>query len=170
MNLDKYARDAPAWASWAKINFQASMVLFERGGPHHLFPAATLGHHALEMHLKAALINAGMTIFNPQNVRQIDPAIGLAEADCAWGHVVGDLAMLLATKRPDFDLSFQLDGPTLVQERPIRLLKAIEHFDPFFSELRYPREKNKIDAVGSDDGWLLAMVVEHLEPFSNKVP
>jgi hypothetical protein len=53
MNIDKYATDARAWRDWAKINYVASKQLFASGNPFLYFPAATLGHHALEMYLKA---------------------------------------------------------------------------------------------------------------------
>jgi hypothetical protein len=170
LNLDKYARDAPAWASWATINYQASMVLFQTGGPYHFFPAATLAHHALEMYLKAALINGGMTVFDPKKVKRLNQGISLTEADCAWGHELSGLAKQLAVRNPDFDLSFEIDSPMLTLIMPIPLLAALEHFDPYFSELRYPQEINKLDGIGTEDSWLFARLVEHLEPFSNKLP
>jgi hypothetical protein len=46
-----------------------SKTLFETGDPFLLFPAATLGHHALEMYLKAAPISNGRTVFNPNELK-----------------------------------------------------------------------------------------------------
>ncbi len=48
------------------------------------FEAAPVAHHALEMFLKAALINEGYTIFNPNKLSQLDPSEKLDEAHCAW--------------------------------------------------------------------------------------
>jgi len=36
------------------------------------------------MFLKAALINEGYTIFNPNKLSQLDPSEKLDEAHCAW--------------------------------------------------------------------------------------
>ena len=61
--LDKYARDARSWRDFAKVNHVAAQHLFASGNPFMYLVAATLGHHALELYLKAALINEGMTAF-----------------------------------------------------------------------------------------------------------
>jgi HEPN domain-containing protein len=68
LKLDKYARDAALWRDWAAINYSAAKTLFESGDAFLLLPAATLGHHALEMYLKSALIAHGMTVFDPKKV------------------------------------------------------------------------------------------------------
>src|SRR5450755_1071146 len=46
--------------------------------------AATLGHHALEMYLKSALICEGMTVFNPVILKSLDPGYALTRSNCAW--------------------------------------------------------------------------------------
>src|SRR5580704_7319099 len=131
LNLDKYARVARAWRDWAKINCVASQHLFFSGNPILYFPAATLGHHALEMYLKAALITQGMTVFNPDQIKLLDVAVELKRDDCIWGHSLVGLAEELAKKHPDFDLKepMQCSGSRTVRQ-------AFAVFDPFFSELR----------------------------------
>ena len=75
--LDKYARDARAWRDWAKVNHSASTHLFGSGNPLLYLRAATLGHHALEMYLKSALICEGKTVFNPIILKSLDLGITL---------------------------------------------------------------------------------------------
>lgn len=75
--LDKYARDAHSWRDFAKMNHVAAQRLFPSGNPAIYLVAATLGHHALELYLKAALINDGMTVFNPGELQSLDAGIGL---------------------------------------------------------------------------------------------
>ena len=64
--LDAYAKDARAWRDWAKINLVAADALFDSHNPFMYFPAAALGHHSLEMYLKAALICAGLAVYDPK--------------------------------------------------------------------------------------------------------
>jgi hypothetical protein len=109
LSIDKYAREARAWRNHARFDFEAARILFTHKSSIVLcFPAATLGHHALEMYLKTALICEGFTIFDPKKIRLLDPSIKLTADDCAWGHDLIALGKLLAGKRPDFDLSEQL--------------------------------------------------------------
>jgi len=63
--LDLYAKDAFAWRNSALFTYLAAKALFETEDMLMCFPAATLGHHAIEKYLKAALICAGMTIVKP---------------------------------------------------------------------------------------------------------
>ncbi len=173
--LDRYARDARAWRDFAKRNHLASTSLFESGNPFLYFAAATLGHHSLEMYLKAALICEGMTVFEPWKIKkQLDPAVGLTAADCAWGHslVVGKppyLAEELSKRRPDFDLSAQITVPSLVLEMPMAMRDAFALFDPFFSELRYPQELKKMEGVGEEEKLVLDELVARLKPFLSKI-
>jgi hypothetical protein len=67
--LDKYARDPKAWKAFADHNYAASVHLFESHNPFLIFNAATLGHHCLEMYLKAALICEGCAVFDPKKVK-----------------------------------------------------------------------------------------------------
>jgi hypothetical protein len=69
--LDRFARDARAWKHCAEINYIASGHLFASSNLFVYFTAATLGHHALEMYLKSALICEGMTVFNPVIVESL---------------------------------------------------------------------------------------------------
>jgi hypothetical protein len=63
--LDRYAKNARAWKDSADIAYRAATHLFETRDLLLIFPAATLGHHVLEMYLKAALICEGCTVFQP---------------------------------------------------------------------------------------------------------
>src|SRR5260370_21903124 len=109
--LDKYAKNAKEWSNFAKINYKAAATLFASGNPFFILVAATLGHHALEMYLKAALICSGMVVFNPARVRSLDPGLGISAADCAWDHGLATLAETLAAKRNAFDLTNPLGLP-----------------------------------------------------------
>lgn len=168
-HLGKYAKDAGAWRDWAKINYTASAALFASGNPFLYFPAATLGHHALEMYLKAALICEGMTVFDPKKLRSLDRAPGLRKKDCVWGHELVGLARKLSNRRGDFDLTAKLDLPDCPEvNMPKTLLAGLELFDPFFSELRYPQKLNKLDGVGQEEKLVLDRLVALLIPFAGK--
>src|SRR6516225_9923685 len=84
--LDEYATDAGAWRHWAKVNYTASVTLFDSGNLFLWLPAATLGHHALEMYLKAALICADFAVFDPDKGKFVNSASVLTKNDSAWGH------------------------------------------------------------------------------------
>jgi hypothetical protein len=160
MRLDKYARDWQLWRDWAAIDYGAAEVLFASDNPFSWFPAATLGHHALEMYLKSALILCGMTVFDPRKVRALDPPIVLAGAECAWGHELVGLAETLNVKRPSFDLSKRVCFGHLIAPE-VSLREGFAIFDPFFSELRYPQEISHFQDLGKDHGNLLrALAVE----------
>jgi len=143
MTLDKYARDSSLWRDWAAIDYRAAKTLFETGDPFLLFPAATLGHHALEMYLKSALIANGMTVFDPNKVKSLDTGTNLHAEDCAWGHDLVRLAETLAQRNATFDLSRLLDFVGVAVEGPLTIKRGLSIFDPFFSELRYPLEMKK---------------------------
>src|SRR5882724_4104055 len=86
LKLDKYSQDAWAWKHWAGIAYTASTQLFESRNLLLIFPAATLGHHALEMYLKAALICEGCTVFDPNKIKRLHPSVTLRTENCTWGH------------------------------------------------------------------------------------
>jgi hypothetical protein len=163
MMLDKYARDFKLWRDWASINFTASKTLFDTGDPFLMFPAATLGHHALETYLKSALITKGLTIFNPNKLKELDPGINLAKERCAWGHNLVKLAKQLEQRTPAFDLAKALPpiGFLTIQE-PMTLERGLLEFDPFFTELRYPQQMDKIDGIGFEHRHLLEILVKEL--------
>jgi hypothetical protein len=153
------------------MNYLASVELFNSGNLLLYIPAATLGHHALEMYLKAALICQGMTVFNPKMLQFLDPTVGLTEANCIWGHMLVDLASQLSIKRDDFDLRLELglaDSPGVSMPKTLRT--GLELFDPFFSELRYPRELKKLESVGEAEKTVLDRLVAVLRPFAGDVP
>ena len=164
--LDKYARDARTWAIGAEINRLASRTLFENGriNPSLFFPAVTLGHHALEMYLKTTLICEGMTVFNPKDAGTLDPSIGLKPSECVWGHNLVGLAKQLSAKRPDFNLSAEMNVGTVFGE-PLTVEQAFATFDPFFSELRYPQELRTIAGFGEHELYILEELVSRLAPF-----
>lgn len=54
-----YAADADAWLNWAEATYSGAQTLFLNDNALVWFPAAILGHHALEMFLKASLIRKG---------------------------------------------------------------------------------------------------------------
>jgi hypothetical protein len=116
------------------------------------------------MYLKTALICEGMTVFDPQQIPLLDPAVGLQKPDCVWGHDLVSLAKKLSTKRPDFDLSVVMDcvGPL---GEALTVKAGLEFFNPFFSELRYPQELKKLGSVGEDDQFVLNELVARLQPF-----
>jgi hypothetical protein len=152
-------------AGLAAINYSAAKVLFETGDPFLLLPAATLGHHALEMYLKAALIANGLTVFDPRKVPQLDEGANLEADDCAWGHELVKLARILERRRPDFRLSRQMKlvGYMAIRE-PMTLEEGLAIFDPFSSELRYPQEMNQVERLGGEHKLLLDSLVRELRP------
>lgn len=169
IKLDKYAQDARAWKTAAAIAYTAALTLFETRNLLLIFPAATLGHHALEMYLKAALICEGCTVFNPRDLKHLDPPGTLQEADCAWGHDLVQLARQLAAKRSDFDLTEEMVSLMPWQhEGTPTAERGFEVFNPFFSELRYPQELT-MSGVGEDDKVSLYELVERLQPFLEKI-
>lgn len=162
--LDRFARDARAWKDCAKINYTASGHLFERSNLSLYFTAATLGHHALEMYLKAALICEGMTVFNPVILRSLDPGYALTRSKCAWGHCLVDLAQRLSAKRPEFNLRAEMNIPESgALLMPMTVEAGFALFDPFFSELRYPQDLKKC-GVSQDHKVVLDVLVARLRP------
>src|SRR5260370_9029892 len=160
MKVESVAGDCAWGGDSASINSAAAKTLFETGDPFLLFPAATLGHHALEMYLKAGLVANGMTVFNPKDLNKLDVGVNLAKADCAWGHNLVELAETLAQRNPAFDLSKQMDivGYLTIKE-PMTIKEGLTIFDPFFSELRYPQEMKDCDGLRDHHEFLLAALV-----------
>jgi HEPN domain-containing protein len=141
--LDKYARDAEAWRKEAEATFDASTLLFCQNFP-FWFSASILGHHALEMLLKSALIRAGYTIANRKQ-----------EDGYVWGHDLGGLATLLASKYPEF-------SPNLTQ---------LARFDAF-QELRYPQVSPHVEYLGpgKNEAMCLADLMDSIRPFALPLP
>lgn len=166
---DKYAQDPKAWRDFAKFNYAASTYLFQSHNPFLIFAAATLGHHALEMYLKAALICEGCTAFDPKKIKYLDPSFTLKKADCVWGHDLVVLARQLAARRPDFKLSDHMNSLMPWHHSGVPSVeRGFEVFNPFFTELRYPQELT-MGGVGEDDKLPLDELVARLQPFLAKI-
>ncbi len=88
-----YSSDADTWLNWAEATYAGAQTLFLSENVITWFPAAVLGHQALEMFLKASLIRKGHRV---------------AKAD-VWGH---DLCAL-AQKLIDYGAIFT---PEFIQE------------------------------------------------------
>jgi hypothetical protein len=163
--LDVYAKDAFAWRNSALFTYLAAKTLFETENMMFCFPAATLGHHAIEKYLKAALICAGFTIVKPNLMKKLVASGTLKQEDCTWGHDLVELGDKLAQKRSDFDLSqIILDG-YLPYKMPMTLGEGLAVFNPFFEELRYPQELEKLEGVGPSDVVILDGIVAAIQPF-----
>lgn len=169
MTLDKYARDFKIWRDWASINYHAAKHLFDSGDPFLMFPASVLGHHALEMYLKSALIANGMTVFDPKKAKLLTPEVD--PADCVWGHNLSSLAMILARRSPTFDISRQMNiVGSVTLSNPMTVEEGLRIFDPFFSELRYPQEVREFGGLGEDHRHLLEALVNELRRARFKWP
>ena len=160
MKLDKYARDYVLWRDWAAINYRAAMKLFGTGDPFLWFPAATLAHHALEMYLKSGLIAYGLTISDPRKLELLDEK--LLPEDCAWGHDLVRLAEQLGERNPEFRPSKEMDFVGSVLKSNMTIREGLNIFDPFFTELRYPREIEKFEDLGEEHQHLLNSLVGEL--------
>ena len=115
------------------------------------------------MYLKSALIVKGCTVFDPAKLKKLDPTITLAPGDCAWGHELVKLATQLKQRSPDFDLAKQLTPIGLIAiEEPITLEYGLRIFDPFFTELRYPQQMDRINGIGFEHCLLLELLVNEL--------
>jgi HEPN domain-containing protein len=94
--MSEFSADAETWLQWAEQSYAGAHLLFHNGNPILWFPAAFLGQQALEMFLKAALINQG---------RQVGKEDG-------WGHNLMDLATELAKTGFNFPAGFVEDLQT----------------------------------------------------------
>lgn len=168
LQIDKYAKDGKTWKLHAEINYQAALALFTHHSARLMlcFPAAVLGHHAIEAYLKSALILGGFTIFDPYKVGQLDRVHGLERAKCAWGHQLVQLGEKLTTMRPDFDLNAVIIDYWPPYNMAITVRKGLEIFDPFFTELRYPSQLDKCEGLGPDDVVILERLVGAIRPFT----
>jgi HEPN domain-containing protein len=129
-----FESDVKTWLQYAHSSYSASRSLFDEAlRPGYWFPAALLGHHALELYLKAALLRRGHRI----------------EPGDVWGHDLVELAQELEKEVPDFpplmdSLEFfdrcfaEFRYPTndsrlleLGQEEGILLQKVVEAIRPY---------------------------------------
>jgi hypothetical protein len=169
-DVDKYANDAAAWLLSARVSYEASRRLFETEDLLMVFPAATLGHEAIEKYLKTALICTGATICNPVEFKVLINTGKLKKNDCAWGHDIVALGEMLAARRADFNLGAVLFERYPTHEGQLTLRTALEIFDPFFDELRYPVTMENFTALGPMDVILLNSIVASLKPFAECAP
>ena len=166
MPLDKYAKDAHAWWFSARIDYTASCRLFETQDLMMVFPAAVLGHIAIEKYLKAALICTGATICNPSRHKALIANGTLNKCDCAWGHDLLQLAAMLAERRGDFDLSLVLFDQYPLHEGQMTLNDSLKMFEPFHHELRYPITMSKFKSLGPTDVVVLISAIEAIARFA----
>lgn len=160
--LDKFACDPDAWYASARFTHTASQTLFNAGNVIVVFAAATLGHHALEMYLKTALICEGMTACKPSDA----PAFGITKTDCAWGHDLFELARLPQSLRPEFRLTSVIDVYGYFPHKmPMTIEGGFRLFQPFFDELRYPHEKELMEGIGQYEVIVLDALVLAIKPF-----
>jgi HEPN domain-containing protein len=80
--MSDYSSDADSWLDWAEATYAGAQTLFLSDNSLAWFPAAILGHQALEMFLKATLLRKGRRI---------------AKKD-VWGHDLCALAHKLVNK------------------------------------------------------------------------
>ncbi len=124
--IDPEENDSKSWRVNAEHTLSASFYLFEHDSQFIFsFPASLLGHHALEMLLKSALIEAGQTIRKGH----------------VWGHVLRDLAEDLAKHRSDFD---KVLGQPLHAISAKTMCEYLDYFDSYFKEFRYPKAPNRV--------------------------
>jgi hypothetical protein len=142
--MDNIAHDAREWRLASECTFLGAMTLFRSKNFLVWFPAAVLGHLALEQLLKSALTQAGCPLRK-----------GQTQAGYAWGHKLVELAQLLASKQ---------------RELPTDVLKDLAVFDAFFGELRYPQTVELVEELGPDEGDLLSDLMESIRPFAATLP
>jgi hypothetical protein len=135
--------------------FQSATLLFNLNDPCVWFPAALLGHHALEMLLKSALIREGCPLEK-------------GKPEGVWGHNLEKLATLLESKRQDFSLQI----PPNPEIPLISSRTYLARYDVFFNELRYPTGSPNVDSLGpgEDEAALLAILMARVRPFAFPLP
>jgi hypothetical protein len=164
--LDPIAQDCVAWCIYAEMDYRVARTLFNSGDAMLYFAAMTIGHHAVELYLKGALIKLGMKACDPKKAT----AFGIQTKDCVWGHGLYDLGVVLATRSPAFTLSVAIDVSGLpVVDAPTTIGEGLRFFDPYFSELRYPQKITR-GGVSKDHGIILDAIVKELRPFLAAVP
>jgi len=81
-NQPKYCDDDETWLQWGDVTYTGAHTLFHSDNFSLWFPAAILGHQALEMYLKAALILRGHRVVRTD----------------IWGHDLRQLSSKLSAK------------------------------------------------------------------------
>ena len=132
--------DPIAWFQSAENMRTAAVELFRSGNPLLWFPAALLGHQALEMFLKAALIREGLEVGPPPK-------------GTVWGHrliCLGEkLTAIGKNKLPDV------------------CFETLAYFDECFKELRYPTVRAKGNLkLGENEAERLEAAVSYILPYA----
>jgi hypothetical protein len=86
--VDEYSKDAKTWRIAGEFTYSAAVELFRSENAAVWFGACLLGHHALEVFLKSALIHAGHRV---------------STAD-VWGHELVSLSELLSKGQAVFPI------------------------------------------------------------------
>jgi hypothetical protein len=71
----------------------------------------------------------------------------------------------VAKRRPDFDLSAEIENRLVAVEGQLTVERAFAELDPFFSELGYPQELKNVAGFGEDVLPVLDELASRLEPF-----
>lgn len=143
--MDEYTKDPSEWRMSSECMFSGATTLFQAKNYLQWFPAAVLGHLALEQLLKSAVIQAGCPV-----------AKGRPQEGYAWGHNLVALAQLLASKRRDF---------------PADMLKDdLAVFDAYHDELRYPQAVERVRELGAEEGILLSVLMESIRLYAAPLP
>jgi hypothetical protein len=143
--MDDYTEDPSEWRMRSECMFLGAIRLFQSKNYLVWFPAAVLGHLALEKLLKSAAIQAGC------------PATtGKPQEGYAWGHSLVDLAQLLASKRREFPADVLKDDLAI--------------FDAYHRELRYPRAVKQVLELGAEGRILLSALAESIRPYAAPLP
>ncbi len=120
-----------------------------------------MAHAALEVLMKGVLIGTGMVSFHPDNVKRLPKGVVIDKKDCVWDHSLLKLAEELE-RRTGFDLSEEMEFHNVLFPKPFLVRQAFEHFEPFFHELRYPSELEKVKCFGSGDELILDELVARI--------
>lgn len=91
--MSDFSTNAETWLQWAEQTYAGAHLLFNNGNPLLGLPAAFLGHQALEMFLKAALIKQDRRVVNED----------------VWNHNLVDLASELVKTGFNFPAGFVED-------------------------------------------------------------
>ena len=136
---DKHLNDPTAWFQGAENIRKGAAELFRSSNPLLWFPAALLGHQALEMFLKAALIRQGSKIGRPP-------------VGDTWGHQLMCLGKQLTANGKN--------------RLPDEFFEVLQIFDDYFTELRYPRQLRNVAGLGEEEGERLEGAIKYLLPYA----
>jgi HEPN domain-containing protein len=166
--MDPLSNDSKLWRLNAEYTLNAATYLFT----HHdetvaAFPASLLGHHALEMLIKSALIEAGIII------DKVTDKNGKLKNGYAWGHNLRELSQKLAEKSEDFKPVLQQELHRVCDDSPKHADSHLDTFDAYFKEFRYPKTPENGEGLkggdivgGLETGELLIQLFHLIRPFA----